>query len=61
MQSATLQPIQKTTRAKRCAAVVPIHSQPLVQVLPEEYMTSEEFRKRAAVKVSTFCDQHGIL
>ena len=30
-------------------------------VAPEGYMTSEEFRKRAAVKVNTFCNKHGIL
>ena len=30
-------------------------------VVPEGYMTSEEFRKRAIVKVNTFCDKHGIL
>ena len=27
----------------------------------EEYMTSEEFRKRAIVKVDKFCKKHGIL
>lgn len=30
-------------------------------VVPEGYMTSKEFRKRAFVKVNTFCDKHGIL
>ena len=29
--------------------------------VPEGYMTSEEFRKRAMAKVNTFCDEHGIL
>jgi hypothetical protein len=28
---------------------------------PEGYMTGEDFRKRAIVKVNTFCDEHGIL
>jgi len=27
----------------------------------EEYMTSEEFRKRAIVKVDKFCKEYGIL
>ena len=30
-------------------------------VVPEGYMTSEEFRNRAMIKVNTFCDKHGIL
>ena len=30
-------------------------------VVPEEYMASGEFRKRAIIKVNTFCDKHGIL
>jgi hypothetical protein len=30
-------------------------------VIPEGYMTSEEFRKQAIVKVNTFCTEHGIL
>ena len=29
--------------------------------VPEGYMTSEEFRKQATVKVNTFCEKHGIL
>jgi len=29
-------------------------------VVPEGYMTNEEFRKRAMIKVNTFCDKHGI-
>ena len=29
--------------------------------VPEEYMTSEEFRKQAIIKVNKFCDKHGIL
>ena len=28
---------------------------------PEGYMTSEEFRKRAIIKVNSFCDKNGIL
>jgi len=28
---------------------------------PEGYTTSEEFRRCAAVKVNTFCEEHGIL
>ena len=27
----------------------------------QEYTTSEEFRRRAIVKINTFCDEHGIL
>jgi len=27
----------------------------------EGYITSEEFRKRAMIKVNSFCDKHGIL
>ena len=34
---------------------------PSGSVTPEGYMTSEEFRKRAIVKVHTFCAEHGIL
>ena len=30
-------------------------------IVPEGYMTVEEFRKRATIKVKTFCDNHGIL
>jgi len=30
-------------------------------IAPEEYMTSEEFRKRAIAKVNKFCDEHGLL
>ena len=30
-------------------------------VVPEGYMTSEEFRKRAFEKVNKFCNKHGIL
>jgi len=30
-------------------------------VIPNGYLTSEEFRKRAIVKVNTFCAEHGIL
>ena len=30
-------------------------------VVPEGYITSEDFRKRAIVKVNTFCAEHGIL
>jgi len=30
-------------------------------VAPEEYMTSEEFRKQAIIKVNSFCEKHGIL
>ena len=29
--------------------------------IPEGYMTSEEFRRRATIKVNQFCDRHGIL
>jgi len=29
--------------------------------VPEGYMTSEEFIKRAIKKVNTFCDKHDIL
>ncbi|MCL2649579.1 MAG: hypothetical protein FWD60_00970 [Candidatus Azobacteroides sp.] len=29
--------------------------------IPEGYMTSEEFRRRATIKVNQFCDKHGIL
>ncbi|MCL1934667.1 MAG: hypothetical protein FWF53_12745 [Candidatus Azobacteroides sp.] len=29
--------------------------------VPEGYMTSDEFRKQAIIKVNTFCDKHGIL
>ena len=65
MQSVTLQPIQKTIHVardtKRSAVVLPTCRQPLVQIPPEGYMTSEEFRKRAAMKVNTFCDKYGIL
>ena len=28
---------------------------------PEGYITSKEFRKRATIKVNTFCEEHGIL
>ena len=27
----------------------------------QAYTTSEEFRRRAVVKINTFCDEHGIL
>jgi hypothetical protein len=30
-------------------------------IAPEGYMTSEEFRKHAVIKVDKFCDKHGIL
>ena len=30
-------------------------------VMPEGYISSEEFRKRAFEKVGKFCDKHGIL
>jgi len=30
-------------------------------VVPEGYMTSEEFRKRSIIKVNTFCKEHDIL
>ena len=33
----------------------------LCDVVPDGYMTGEEFRKRAVVKVNAFCDKHGIL
>ena len=29
--------------------------------IPDGYMTSEEFRRRAITKVNQFCDKHGIL
>ena len=29
--------------------------------VPKGYMTSEEFRRRATVKVNQFCDRHGVL
>ena len=29
--------------------------------IPEGYMTSEEFHRRAIIKVNQFCDKHGIL
>ena len=29
--------------------------------MPEGYMSSEEFRKRAFEKANKFCDKHGIL
>jgi len=29
--------------------------------VPEGYITSEEFRKSATVKVNTFCEKYGIL
>ena len=30
-------------------------------VTPDGYMTGKEFRKRAVLKVDTFCKRHGIL
>jgi hypothetical protein len=30
-------------------------------ILPEGYMTSEEFRRRAIIKVNNFCKANGIL
>jgi hypothetical protein len=29
--------------------------------VPDGYMTSEEFRRRAVIKVNKFCELHGIL
>ena len=29
--------------------------------IPEGYMSLEEFRRRATIKVNQFCDRHGIL
>ena len=34
---------------------------PFNNLVHEGYMTSEEFRKQAVIKVNTFCDKHGIL
>ena len=30
-------------------------------IVPEGYITSEEFRKLAIAKVNSFCDKHGLL
>ena len=30
-------------------------------VVYKEYVTGEEFRKRAVIKINTFCQEHGIL
>ena len=30
-------------------------------IVPEGYMTSEEFRTRAKLKINSFCEKHGIL
>jgi hypothetical protein len=30
-------------------------------IIPAGYMTSEEFKKRAAEKINKFCDDNGIL
>ena len=32
-----------------------------VNTIPEGYITGEEFRQRAIIKVNKFCDKHGIL
>jgi len=32
-----------------------------VSAIPEGYLTGEEFRQRAIIKVNKFCDKHGIL
>ena len=34
---------------------------PIGGVVPEGYITSEEFRKLAIAKVNKFCDKHGLL
>jgi hypothetical protein len=30
-------------------------------IAPEGYMTGDEFRSRAMIKVNEFCDKHGIV
>lgn len=34
---------------------------PDAEEIPEGYMTSEEFRKSAMIKVQKFCDDNGII
>jgi hypothetical protein len=40
---------------------VHFESNAIENIVPHGYMTGGEFRKRAIVKVNTFCDEHGIL
>jgi len=48
----------RVTKLNGSATGKPVHNDR--QAPPEGYMTAEEFRKRAIIKVNRFCDCHGI-
>jgi len=46
---------------RRCKQGIRFENFAVGNVVPQGYMTAEEFRQRAIAKVHKFCDKHGIL
>ncbi|GHT61201.1 hypothetical protein AGMMS50239_11620 [Bacteroidia bacterium] len=61
LDDATINGRKMLKELRRYKKGIQFDSSSMKNIVPEGYMTGEEFRKRAITKVNIFCDKNGIL